>query len=183
MLHTHLQSRDVASADLDKTVVICSTIAECNEINAQCLERLQGNAISYEAHDTDHNGHDLCKADHERLQHCKDRLPDTLVLKVGARVVLRRNIDIDSGWVNGTLAVVTALTDNCIVVRKLTNTAHRYPVLQFRQKIEICEASYSVRQQLPIQLAFGVQGCTVQKAIVCLNSEFFESGQAYVAFE
>ena len=27
---------------------------------------------------TDHNGHDLHKADHERLQYCKDRLPDTL---------------------------------------------------------------------------------------------------------
>ena len=187
VLQTRLQSRDIATVDLDKTVVICSTVAECNEINAQCLERLQGNAISYEARDTDHNGHDLRKADHERLQHCKDRLPDILVLKVGARVVLRRNIDIDFGWVNGTLAVVTALTDNCIVVRKLTNTAHRYPVPQFRQKIEIRGASYSImRQQFPIQLAYGVtvhrvQGCTVQKAIVCLNSKFFESGQAYVA--
>ena len=32
--------------------------------------------------------------------------------------MLCRNIDIDSGWVNSTLAVVIALTDNCIVVRK-----------------------------------------------------------------
>ena len=137
MLQTRLQSRDIATVDLDKTVVICSTVAECNEINSQCLERLQGNAVSYEACDTDHNGHDLRKADHERLQHCKNRLPDTLVLKVGARVVLRRNIDIDSGWVNGTLAVVTTLIDNCIVFRKLTNTAHRYPVPRFRQEVEI----------------------------------------------
>ena len=96
------------------------------------METLQDIAVSYEAHDTDHNSHDLHKADHERLQHYKDRLPDTLVLEVGARVVLRRNIDIDSGWVNCTLAVVTALTDNSIVVRKLTNTAHQYPVPQFR---------------------------------------------------
>ena len=137
VLQTRLQPRDLVSVDLERTVVICSTVAECNEINAQCLERLQGNAISYDARDTDHNGHDLRKADHERLQHCKDRLPDTLLLKVGARVVLHRNIDINSGWVNGTLATVTALRDNCIVVRKLTNTAHRYPVPHFRQKIEL----------------------------------------------
>ena len=43
-----------------------------------------------------------------------------------------------------------------------------------------------MRQQFPLQLAYGVtvhriQGCTIQKAIVCLNNEFFESGQAYVA--
>ena len=44
-----------------------------------------------------------------------------------------------------------------------------------------------MRQQIPLQLAYGVTvhgvlECTVQKAIVCLNSKFFESGQAYVAF-
>ena len=48
-----------------------------------------------------------------------------------------------------------------------------------------------MRQQFPIQLAYGVTvhrvqgGCTVQKAIVCFNHKFFESGQAYgpCAFE
>ena len=87
VLQTRLHSCDAATIDLNKTVAICTTIAECNEINAQCLERLRGNAVSYEARDTDHNGHDLRKADHERLQHCKD----TLVLKVGARVVTKKH--------------------------------------------------------------------------------------------
>ena len=73
------------------------------------------------------------------------------------------------------------------VVQNLTNSAHRCPVPRFRQRIEIQGGSYSImRQQLPLQLAYGVtvhriQGCTIQKAIVCLNSKFFESGQAYVA--
>ena len=187
VLQSRLQPRDRAALDLDTTVVICSTVAECSEINAQCLERLHGNAVSYDARDTDHNGHDLRKADHDRIQLCRDRLPDTLVLKIGARVVLRRNLDIDSGWVNGTLAVDTALTDNCVIVRKLTNTSHRYPIPRFRQKIDIHGASYSImRQQYPLQLAYGVavhrvQGCTVQNAVVCLNNKFLESGQAYVA--
>ena len=35
MLHTRLQSQDVDTVDLDKIVVICSTVAECNEIKAQ----------------------------------------------------------------------------------------------------------------------------------------------------
>ena len=33
VLQTRFQSHDVATIDLDKTKVICSTVAECNEIN------------------------------------------------------------------------------------------------------------------------------------------------------
>jgi ATP-dependent DNA helicase PIF1 len=168
-------------------VVICSTRKECEEINDACIKRVEGNEVVYEALDTDHHGHPLREADLERLKRYRERLPDQLVLKVGARVVLRRNLDIESGWVNGTLAVVTHLHDNCIIVQKLSNPSHRHPIPRFRQKIEIRGASYTImRQQFPLQLAYGVtvhrvQGCTVQKAIVVLSDQFFESGQAYAA--
>ena len=34
VLHARLQSCDVDTVNLDKTVDMCSTVAECNEINA-----------------------------------------------------------------------------------------------------------------------------------------------------
>ena len=141
----------------------------------------------YEALDTDHHGHPLREADKQTILRFRERLPDKLVLKVGARVVLRRNMNIEGGWVNGTLAVVTSLHPSCVVIAKLANPTHKYPVPRFRQRIEIHGASYSIlRQQFPLQLAYGVtvhrvQGCTDQKAIVCLGENFFASGQAYVA--
>ena len=187
VLKSRVQPRNINDIELDRTVVICSTCAECDDINEECLERLNGNPVSYEAIDTDHNGLPLREADNRRLQRCRGKLPDCLTIKVGARVILRRNLNIGSGWVNGTLAIVVSIHSNCIVVQKLTNSAHRYPVPRFKQKIEIQGASYSIiRQQFPLQLAYGVtvhriQGCTIQKAIVCLGSTFFESGQAYVA--
>ena len=82
--------------------------------------------LAMEAIDTDHNGHPLRKADNMRLQRCRDKVPDCLNLMIGARVILHRNINIGSGWVNGTLWC------HCIVVQKLTNSAHRYPVPRFR---------------------------------------------------
>ena len=69
-----------------------------------------------EAFDTDRHGHPLREADKETVLKYHERLPDKLVLKVGACVVLRRNINIERGWVNGTLAVVTSLHPSCIVV-------------------------------------------------------------------
>ena len=155
MLKSRVQPCNINDIELDRTVIICSTRAECDVINEECLERLDGNPVSYEAVDTDHNGHPLREADNRRLQHYREKLPDCLTLKIGARVILRRNINISSGWVNGTLAVVVSMHSNCIIVQKLTNSAHRYPVPRFRQKVEIQGASYSImRQQFPLQLAY-----------------------------
>ena len=187
VLKSRVRPKDVSDIELQRTVVICSTRKECEELNSACIDRVEGNEVVYEALDSDHHGHPLREADLERLQRHRERLPDKLVLKVGARVVLRRNLNIEGGWVNGTLAVVTHLHDNCIIIRKLTNPSQRYPIPRFRQRITIPGASYSImRQQFPLQLAYAVtvhrvQECTVQKAIVCLNDQFFESGQAYVA--
>ena len=187
VLRSIVQPRDMDNIQLDRTVVICSTRKECDEVNDLCINRIDGRESVYEALDTDHHGHPLREADKQTVLKYRERLPDKLVLKVGARVVLRRNINIDGGWVNGTLAVVTSLHSSCIVIAKLASPAHKYPVPRFRQRIEIRGASYSIlRQQFPLQLAYDVtvhrvQGSTVQKAIVCLGERFFASGQAYVA--
>ena len=187
ILKSRLQEQDVHHVDLDKTVIICSTRDECAKINDQCLQKITGPICEYEANDSDNHGNGLRAADHQRIQHHRERLPDKLQLKVGAQVILRRNMDIDTGWVNGTLAVATALHQNCVVIQKMSNPSQQIPVPRFRQRIEINGASYSIlRHQFPLQLAYAVtvhriQGLTVQKAIVCLNSSFFASGQAYVA--
>ncbi len=62
---------------------------------------------------THHHGNPLRSADHERMQRYRERLPHNLVLKVGARVILRRNVDIKGGCVNRTLASVIARHSNC----------------------------------------------------------------------
>ena len=121
------------------------------------------------------------------MQHINTRLPDTITLKEGCRIVLRRNLNISQGWVNGTLCEVLSLMSNCILVCKLGCPEDRYPITKTKQRIDIKGASYSImRSQFPVQLSYAVtvhrvQGLTVEKAIVLLNDKFFASGQAYVA--
>ena len=104
ILQSRCQQEDIAKVDLNATVIICSKKAECFKFNELCLEMLEGNGIQYEAIDTDHNGMPLRDADRKRLERESDRLPDTLHLKMGARVVVRRNINVEHRWVNGTIA-------------------------------------------------------------------------------
>ena len=102
-----LRPRDIASVDLTKTVVICSKLKrkEVDEINGECLQRIDGELKCYTALDSDNNGKQLREADEQRLRRISTRLPDELSLKEGCRVVLRRNLDISQGWVNGIMCV------------------------------------------------------------------------------
>ena len=187
VLKSRLVKPNIASVDLTKTVIICSRCKEVDAINDQCLQRISGKEYKLEATDTDSNGQPLRENDRKRLQHIQTRLPDVVVLKEGCRIVLRRNMNISEGWVNGTLCEILNVTPNCILVCKLGCPNDRYPIPKTKQKIDIKGASYSIlRSQFPVQLSYAVtvhrvQGLTVDKAIVVLNNNFFASGQAYVA--
>ena len=40
--------------ELERTMVICNTRKECEEINSACIENLEGSEVIYESLDTDH---------------------------------------------------------------------------------------------------------------------------------
>ena len=106
---------------------------------------------------------------------------------MGARVVVRRNINVDHGWVNGTIAQIVSLNTNCIVLCQIDNPKERLALPRFKQIIQVGGSSYYiVRRHFPVIPGYAVtvhrvQGMTVKKAIVLLNENFFASGQAYVA--
>ena len=182
ILCSRCEKVDIAKVDLNATVIICSKREECKHFNTVCLEMLEGNGMHYEAIDTDHNGMPLRDTDKKRIQRVSDRFQ-----QVGARVALRRNVNIERSWVNGTIAQVVSLAKNCIVLCQVDRPKERLPLPRFKQLITISGASYHiVRRQFPVMPGYAVtvhrvQGMTVKKAVVLLNKSFFESGQAYVA--
>ena len=83
MLKRCIKSVDVTSVDLSRTVIICSTRNEVDNISNECLKLIDGREHIFEATDTDSNGQPLREADKKRMQHINTCLPDTITLKEG----------------------------------------------------------------------------------------------------
>ena len=78
-------------------------------------------------------------------------------LKVGARVIVRCNINIERVWGNGTIAQVVSLAQNCIVLCQVDKPKVRLALPNFRQLITISGASYHiVRRQFLIMPGYAV---------------------------
>ncbi|KAG5666270.1 hypothetical protein PVAND_017605 [Polypedilum vanderplanki] len=125
-------------------------------------------------------------------------LPKELVLFVGAKVMLRSNINVETGLVNGAIGTISEIiwpyfrrdqmydTDIPSVrvdfgrdgIHLIQPRSVQFPALRNYGTIE--------RRMLPLILCWActahkMQGCTVDYAVVHLGSELFTKGQAYVA--
>lgn len=116
-------------------------------------------------------------------------ISETLKLKLGAEVMMVTN-DENHRWVNGTLAIVSYIKEDCI---KVKINGYEYEILPttFRQQESIYKNGkityktiYEV-EQYPIILAYAItihksQGMTYE-SIACNVNNCFEAGQVYVA--
>lgn len=125
-------------------------------------------------------------------------LPKILKIFVGAKVMLRSNIDVAKGLVNGNMGIITEIIwphfrhdqvydsdipsvridfgqDGIHLIKPMS--------IQFPAKYSYGTAE---RRMLPIILSWAstvhkMQGCTVDYAVIYLGSRLFAAGQAYVA--
>ena len=138
------------------------------------------------------------------LKKCNGSLPQSLLLGIGARVMLTKNIDVSDGLVNGVFGSVTKIVmvqdksdePKCIRIKfddykvglKLRRQSASSSIDEDSVPIEIQEENIGkkcVRHQFPLKLAWActahkVQGMTTNKAVVCLDRTF-APGQAYVS--
>jgi len=119
-------------------------------------------------------------------------LEKTLRLAVGCRVMLRRNIQVEKGLVNGAMGTVMGFkrelgSKKITEIEILFDGADQAELIKpFSVKFELSANVYVERQQFPIVLAYGItihksQGLTLEHAIIYLGKEVFASGMAYVA--
>ena len=78
--------------DFSNSCIIVALRCKTDYWNNKFLQRLEGEEHVFEAIDTDGNGNPLSATDQEKVKvYHQERLPDKLVVKVGARVVLLKN--------------------------------------------------------------------------------------------
>ena len=108
-----------------------------------------------------------------------------LLLAVGARVMLRCNIDTNAGLVNGAIGTVVSVRPNHVTVQ-FDHTNTLYNVEKVKSRFTIMKNFYIYRRQFPLILAYAVtihkcQGLSLDCAIVDLLDKVFSAGMAYVA--
>ena len=108
-----------------------------------------------------------------------------LRLAVGARVMLRRNIDTSAGLVNGAIGTIRAIAKRHVSVQ-FDHMTEPYNVEMVKCKFMVMKNFYVYRKQYPLILAYAVtihkcQGLSLDCAIVDLSDKVFSAGMAYVA--
>jgi len=125
-------------------------------------------------------------------------LPAELEIFVGAKVMIRANIDVKKGLVNGTIGVIKKINWNHFRMAQVYSQDDPSVVVEISENCEYEINLYTVqfpakfnfgtieRRMLPMVLSWAstvhkMQGSTVDNAVVYLGSHLFKEGQAYVA--
>ena len=168
--------------------VLCPTNEECSYINRILLDQIPGDGIVYKSCDSvNETETHMYPTEFLNTINLQGIPPHYLELKVGAVIILLRNLNPSEGHVNGTRYVIQNLLPHVIDATAISGSkvgakipriwlVTKDPTLPFEMK----------RKQFPVKLAYSMtankaQGQTLQKVGIYISREFFSHGQLYVA--
>jgi len=189
-------------ADFGNRLILCPLNTDVDEYNRKILNLLPGKDQLFYSADSPYQDMDplainMADDDVAQLNHFNPaQLPQhKLELRIGAVVMLLRNVNVQKGLCNGTRLVVTHLGPNIIRCRIITESSRC-----FGQEINLTRFKFEYdgrregrdddrqfyRTQFPIRLAFAetinkAQGATADRVGLALRTEVFGAGQTYVA--
>jgi len=188
---------DLSKQDMSPVILMPRT-QQCKEVNEAMLEELDADIVDLPAIDTrDTIVNEKLLPKVERAYSKVDEditrtagLDKCLRISIGAKVMLKRNICVEAGLVNGAVGTVIGFlkqNSHITAVNVLFRTTTQ-PVKIERQTstFEVLKSIFYTRKQFPLMLAFAItihksQGLSLQSAIVDIGPNCFGSGMAYVA--
>lgn len=185
-----------AGGDHHNTAILTPLNSDCFAINDRILERLPGDECVFFSVDSIVDIDEGEDANYP-LEFLNTLTPcgmpqHRLSLKVGAVIVLLRNLDVRDGLCNGTRLIITRLAQFYLNAEVLSNNGERTGrhVLIPRIDLTIQDSNLPFsfkRRQFPVRLAYAMtinkaQGQTFERVGIYLSQPVFSHGQLYVAF-
>jgi hypothetical protein len=182
------------SQQICSRAILCPKNDDCLRINNQIIKDMPGILHQYKSIDTIDSG------DPEEIANYQTEILNTfnvsgipthvLKLKVGAIIILLKNIDSRKGLCNGTRLIIRALRENLIVADIAAGKNKGHTVYIPRMTLSPTDSDLPVilkRLQFPVLLAFAItitksQGHTFDRVGIFLPEPVFSHGQLYVAF-
>lgn len=179
------------------TVCLLPTCNMCDVLNATMLSRISSKEILLIAEDIIECNKYVQKKVLKLLSDNDDNnsrtagLSKQITIKVGAKVMIRRNIDASLGLVNGTIATVISIvedtsTNNIEKIKLILSSGMEYFIERVNVKFEVMDKAYIIIKQFPLSLSYGItihksQGLSLQNAVMDIGNSVFSCGQVYVA--
>ncbi|VDI77551.1 ATP-dependent DNA helicase PIF1 [Mytilus galloprovincialis] len=186
----------------DRILHIFATNAEVQQFNNSMIMKYFSDPVLLEAEDYEKDKTTGTLKRKSSFYNSSDiQLPSSILLAVGARIMLIRNQDIKDGLVNGVMGTVQNIITACNHLPEIIyiqfdddnvgKSAKEQKIISGKRCVGLVRCSEDlsfasgVRKQYPLKLAFActahkVQGLTVSEVAVDL-SKCFTFGQSYVA--
>ncbi|XP_018375726.1 PREDICTED: LOW QUALITY PROTEIN: ATP-dependent DNA helicase pif1-like [Trachymyrmex cornetzi] len=174
------------------TICLLPTCYLCTTLNTAMLDKINGDEILLIAEDDVDCAPAMKKKVHKILKDKDEKVSETagiervIAIKIGAKVMIRRNIDITLGLVNGTIGIVIAIhrsidgnrIDSVTIV---TSDNKQVIITRVDIKFEVFHKIVVHRKQFPLSLSYGItvhksQGITCKNAMMDLGTTISVNG-------